>query len=243
MSLKERLSEKLSPAFKLSLKRLYVGAVETAVRVGARVAPLARRVRRSAESHGLDWERAWDAPGGRRAPGAEPTGAADFLFLLDALEGRLPAPDPSRGVRASVVVYAFNKVEETFRCLGSLLPALDFSDAEIVVVDDASTDETGRVLARFGRYVRVLTNERRLGRAREAPRLPQTGRGRLAGLARKSARHGRRRRARRRGRLAARRAGRADSGGRRNRLEVGRGLPLRPGPVAGRPPLQLRARG
>jgi O-antigen biosynthesis protein len=163
MSLKERLRGKLSPALKLSLKRFYVGAVETVVRAGARVAPLARRVRRSAESHGLDWNRLWDAPEGQRAPRAETSSAADFLLLLDTLEGRLPAPDPAREVRASVVVYAFNKVEETFQCLRSLLTAVDFSDTEVVVVDDASTDETARVLARFGGYARVLTNEQHLG--------------------------------------------------------------------------------
>ena len=160
---KEKLRGGLSPALKLSLKRLFVGSVAAALRAGAGVWNLARRVRLSAEAHGLDWHRAWDVPARPGPPLAEPWGAADFLFLLDALDGRGPRPDPARAVRASVIIPVFNRVEYTFQCLRSLLRVLDFSETEVVVVDNASTDETARVLARFEGFVRVVTNERDLG--------------------------------------------------------------------------------
>ena len=157
--LKETLRARLSPAHKLTLKRLFVGAVGAVVRAAARVANFAARVRLSAETHGLDWHRAWDVPA-RPQPAPPPSwGASDFLFLTETLAGRAPRPDPDRPVRTSVVIPVFNKVEYTFQCLRSLLREVDFADTEVIVVDNASTDETARVLAHFEGFVRVLRND------------------------------------------------------------------------------------
>jgi O-antigen biosynthesis protein len=177
--LKERLRGGLSPAAKLALKRLFVGTVGGAVGAGARVYNLARRVRLSAETHGLDWHRAWDVPAPPRPRQVEPWGAADLLFMLDALSGRLAKPDPAREVRASVIIPVFNKVEYTFQCLRSLLREVDFSDAEVVVVDNASTDETARVLAHFEGFVRVVRNDRNLGFVEACNRGAAAARGRF----------------------------------------------------------------
>lgn len=157
--LKERLRAGLSPAAKLTLKRLFVGAVGGVVRAAAAVYNLAARVRLSAETHGLDWNRAWDVPARPRPQQIAPWGAADFLFLTETLAARAPRPDPDRPVRTSVVIPVFNKVEYTFQCLRSLMREVDFSDTEVVVVDNASTDETARVLAHFEGFVRVVRNE------------------------------------------------------------------------------------
>jgi len=176
---RERLGGSISPALKLSLKRLFVGTVAAAVGAGARLVRLARRVRQSAEAHGLDWQRAWDVDAPRPAPHAEPLGAADLLLLLDAATGRGPRPDPARAVRASVVLPVSGEAERAFRCLRSLLREVDFSNVEVVVVDDGSTDETARVLAHFEGLVRVVRNERRLGLAESRNRGAQAARGSL----------------------------------------------------------------
>jgi glycosyltransferase involved in cell wall biosynthesis len=159
------LRSRLSPELKLTLKRLFVGTVGAVVEVAARAVNFAARVRESAERHGLDWRRAWDVPPARRAAPPAPLAASDFLFLTETLAGRAPRPDPDRAVNVSVVINVFDEVEATFQCLRSLLREVDFSDAEVIVVDDASTYETARVLAHFEGFVRVLTNETREGAA------------------------------------------------------------------------------
>lgn len=158
-TLRERLRARVSPARKLALRRLYVGAVRALVRAAARVTRLAARVRLSAEAHGLDWHRAWDVTARPRTARLPRWGASDFLFLTETLTGRTPRPDPAREVRASVIIPVFNEVEHTFECLRSLLREVDFADAEVVVVNNASTDETARVLAHFEGFVRVVENE------------------------------------------------------------------------------------
>ena len=176
---REKLGGALPPALKLSLKRLFVGSVAAALGAGARVVRLARRVRHAAEAHGLDWHRAWDVGAPPAAPRPEPLGAADFLLLLDVATGRGPRPDPARAVRASIVIPVSERIEDTFRCLRSLLREVDFSDAEVIAVDDASADETARVLAHFEGFVRVIRNERGLGPAGSRNRGAEAARGRF----------------------------------------------------------------
>jgi GT2 family glycosyltransferase len=62
----------------------------------------------------------------------------------------------------SVVVPVHNRAELTARCLDSLLAAPDQAIAEIVVVDDASTDSTSTVLAERP-DVHVVRHERNTG--------------------------------------------------------------------------------
>lgn len=67
--------------------------------------------------------------------------------------------------RASVVVPVHGNAALTRRCLELVLSDLP-SDCEVVVVDDASTDETPGVLASFGERIRVLTMAENAGFAR-----------------------------------------------------------------------------
>ena len=159
-SLKERFGDSLSLSFKLRLKRVFVGAVAAALRlgVGARGSGFAGRVVALAVTHGLDFERA------RRdvyppAPLAGPPGATDFLSLLSAVSDRKPSgPLADRDVRASIIIPVFNKAEFTFQCLNSLVREVDFGETEIIVVNNASTDETAQMPSHLGDFVRVIDN-------------------------------------------------------------------------------------
>jgi GT2 family glycosyltransferase len=163
--LKHLLTERLSLARKLRLKRAVFAPVGWAVGLAARVYNFAGRVARSAEANGFDLRRAFDVRPPHGAPYALPWGASDFLLLARAAAGGEPGEvlDPERPVRASVIIPVFNKAELTFQCLRSLVREVDFRDAEVVVVNNASTDETRELLARFRGLVRVIANAENLG--------------------------------------------------------------------------------
>ncbi|MDT7778283.1 MAG: hypothetical protein QOC99_795 [Acidobacteriota bacterium] len=169
--MKERLSQKLPLSLKLRLKRMLFAPVGWTLRLAARAYNFAERVGRSAEANGFDLHRAWDVKTRPRAPQLQPWGATDFLFLARAASGRSlegpntdrEEPKPDRPFNTSVIIPVFNKVEFTFQCLRSLLREVDFRSTEVIVIDNASTDETREVLSHFGRYVRVVENDTNLG--------------------------------------------------------------------------------
>jgi GT2 family glycosyltransferase len=164
---KERLREKLPLRFKLRLKRLVFGTLGAALRLGARIYNFAERIAESATANGLDLRQAWDVKMRPRAPHAEAWGAADFLFLARAASGqsraRRAGEADERAIKTSIIIPVFNKVEFTFQCLRSLLRELDFDDTEVIVVNNASTDETREVLSHFAGLVRVIDNETNRG--------------------------------------------------------------------------------
>ena len=162
---KDTLRERLPLALKLSLKRLFVGTVAAGLRSAARAVNLFDRVLLSATTHGLDFHRAWDVKARPKAPHVQPWGAADFLFIMDAIAGRradaVPAPD--RPVRTSIVLLAYNKIEYTFQCLRSVFREVDLAETEIIVVDNGSRDETARMLSYLEGFIRVITVEQNAG--------------------------------------------------------------------------------
>ena len=161
--LKHTLREKLPLWLKLRLKRLVFGTLGAALRLGARAYNFAERLGESAAANGLDLRQAWDVKMRPRAPHVEPWGATDFLFLARAAAGRTgerrTGGDDGRTINTSVVIPVFNKVEFTFQCLRSLLREVNSDDTEVIVVNNASTDETREVLSHFGGLVRVIENE------------------------------------------------------------------------------------
>ncbi len=68
-----------------------------------------------------------------------------------------------RTIRASIIIRVSDGVESTFQTLRPLLAEIDSGENEIIVVDDASTDETARLLSHFGAGLRVVRNEISLG--------------------------------------------------------------------------------
>src|SRR5262245_14313695 len=69
---------------------------------------------------------------------------------------------PTPSMRISIIVPAYNNPQELRECLSALL-ASAYTDSEIIVVDDASTDDTPAVATRMG--VRVFRLERNSGPA------------------------------------------------------------------------------
>lgn len=160
-SLKERLKQRAPLALKLWAKRALVGTVGACVRVTARVVGFAERALHLAVKHGLDLDRAWPTRV-HAVPSAalkdEALGAHDFLFLIAAARAQRPAQPLT-----SIIIPVFNKVEYTFQCLRSLLREVDLSANEIIVVNNASTDETPQLLAHFNALITVVNNEENRG--------------------------------------------------------------------------------
>jgi GT2 family glycosyltransferase len=66
-------------------------------------------------------------------------------------------------VNYSIIIPVFNKAAFTKRCLDTLRATLTGAgDGEVIVVDNASTDETPQLLANYP-WIRVIRNERNLG--------------------------------------------------------------------------------
>lgn len=64
----------------------------------------------------------------------------------------------------SVVVLTFNSAEHILACLDSLSQACEqVPGAEVIVVDNASSDETCSLVRRYGRRVRLVINRDNLG--------------------------------------------------------------------------------
>ncbi|HZT57203.1 MAG TPA: glycosyltransferase [Pyrinomonadaceae bacterium] len=179
--MKKPLSEKLALSTKLRLKRAGFAPLAWALRLGARAYNFAARVAESAEANGLDLRRAWDVPATPRAPSVAPFSASDFLFLAragartrgapvdgpranDRGETAVETPQAtSSSVKTSIVIPVFNKAEFTFQCLRSLIREVDFDDTEVIVVNNASTDETREMLSHFDGFVRVIDNDTNRG--------------------------------------------------------------------------------
>ncbi|HZI67651.1 MAG TPA: glycosyltransferase, partial [Thermoanaerobaculia bacterium] len=63
---------------------------------------------------------------------------------------------------ATLVVLAWNRWDLTRRCLDSLRQT-DLSGADVIVVDNGSTDETPQALVPYTSWLRVIRNSRNLG--------------------------------------------------------------------------------
>ena len=77
--------------------------------------------------------------------------------LVERLQRLSTTANDSRPIDASIVIPAFNSVEFTIACALSLFEHASNSRFEIIIADDASTDETAAVFTRIGGLVRCLT--------------------------------------------------------------------------------------
>ena len=64
---------------------------------------------------------------------------------------------------ASIVIPVFNNAELTRACLERVIETTEGLSVQIVVVDNASTDETSEMLASFGDAVEVISNDENVG--------------------------------------------------------------------------------
>jgi len=77
--------------------------------------------------------------------------------------------------RASILIPTYNAAELTLRCLESIHRTVDLDAVEVVVCDDASSDDTDAVLDALD-WARVLHNPRNLGFAATCNRLAAAAR-------------------------------------------------------------------
>lgn len=121
------------------------------------------RVLRYTRRHGFDLQRELPPPIAGLSNALEssavlnPFGVSDFLLLTTR---EIAAPET---IESSIVIPVFNKAEFTFQCLRSLFREVDLTRNEIIVVDNASSDETAQMLAQMGNRVRVIRNAENLG--------------------------------------------------------------------------------
>jgi glycosyltransferase involved in cell wall biosynthesis len=81
----------------------------------------------------------------------------------------------ARDPRVSIVIAVYNGAPTIERALASVF-AQTYTDYEVIVVNDGSTDDTAAVLARFGDRIRVITQSNRgLSAARTAGVRASTG--------------------------------------------------------------------
>jgi GT2 family glycosyltransferase len=169
---KEYLKKNLSLSARLFWKRVFVRTVFWSVRAAGIIYGFGRRVVEAAAERGLNVGEAWNVVPRPPRDSSEPPpfGVGDFLFLTGKLAGaRRDAAEVDRASReertprASIIIPVFNKAEFTFQCLRSLARELDADDAEIIIVNNASTDETAELLARFGETLRVVSNNENRG--------------------------------------------------------------------------------
>ncbi|WP_447977038.1 glycosyltransferase [Candidatus Nitrospira bockiana] len=87
------------------------------------------------------------------------------LGVREAGEGLAAASHSGRAARGtvSIIVPVFNKVDLTRQCLTHLAAATTGVEYEVIVVDNASTDDTRDFLETLGGDVRVLHNEENRG--------------------------------------------------------------------------------
>jgi GT2 family glycosyltransferase len=167
--MKKWLQENLPLPAKLLFKQLLVTTVGACVKLVALAYNSGARLLALAARHGLDIDETWNVTRRPQTPAASlqaaQFGARDFLFLTDALSGARTRGDASERPtpRTSIIIPVSGKVESTFQCLRSLLREIDFDDTEVIVVDNASTDETARLLAHFRGFVGVIRNEENRG--------------------------------------------------------------------------------
>ncbi|MBN8923476.1 MAG: hypothetical protein BGP10_05695 [Rhodanobacter sp. 68-29] len=87
----------------------------------------------------------------------------DTALFLDAVSASIPASIPCAAApEVSVVIPVHGKLEWTLTCLRSIVRHPARTSFEVIVVDDASQDETFSVLSTVS-GLRVLRNERNLG--------------------------------------------------------------------------------
>jgi GT2 family glycosyltransferase len=89
--------------------------------------------------------------------------ATDLVAAGRLLYQTTPRLDRAAEVKASIIIPVFNKAAFTLQCIQSLLQEVDLTETEIIVIDNASTDETREILSTLGGLVRIVQNEENQG--------------------------------------------------------------------------------
>jgi len=91
--------------------------------------------------------------------------------------GKLKFPACSENPLVSIIIPVHNQFEHTFACLRSVLDGIGGTDCEIIVADDASSDETRRI-ENHVENIKVIRNEENIGFLKTCNRASEFARGR-----------------------------------------------------------------
>src|SRR5437016_5097240 len=160
--LRTKLQEKLSLSTKLYLKILIADSAKFARAVISVPANFLRRVAGAAAARGIPVPQTWQGKVHRIDPPS--LSGADLIYAARKIAAAASARRrPAASIKTSIIIPVFNKAAFTWQCLRSLMNEIDFSETEIIVVDNASTDETAELLAAMGDVIRVVTNQENKG--------------------------------------------------------------------------------
>ncbi len=138
---KTKLQEKLPLSTKLFLKRVFI-AVSRPIRLVSKRTP----------------DLAFD-----RSPAKNGWTSPDFIEWIQVISRSKDRSQGSERIRTSIVIPVFNNIDFTFQCLRSVLKEIDLNETDIIVVNNASTDQTVEVLSQFGDVLRVINNDENKG--------------------------------------------------------------------------------
>lgn len=161
--LKKTIKDNLPFPVKRELRKLIVLFFQIFFGISGGVFRFFAKLLKYSRRHGFNLERELPAPLANLVKGFESTAALNPFTISDFLaltETEIVAPLKPE---SSIIIPVFNKAEFTFQCLRSLFREVDSTKNEIIIVDNASSDETARMLAQMGNRIRVIRNHENLG--------------------------------------------------------------------------------
>lgn len=118
---------------------------------------LLRVARKSGFNIGSEWHKEFQSPFQTYTP--QPFNLQDFFLLTESPENLQTSTNSEPPIiTSSIIIPVFNKAEYTFQCLRALMSEIDFNKHEIIIINNASTDETSRLLSLFSNKIRVINN-------------------------------------------------------------------------------------
>jgi len=151
--LKKFLQENLSVSSKLFLRGLIATSGKIVVRIVTPPRALASRAQQTVFNRFRTSSRS--DPSRARTAAQLP----DFDLALLVAEIQPARASVSAKIQTSIIIPVFNKAGFTLQCLRSVMQEIEPGENEIIVIDNASTDQTEAILAHFANAVRIIRNE------------------------------------------------------------------------------------
>ena len=153
------LSEKLSPATRLFIKRILASADEATANASKNAITLAKRAVNFSFRHVLRRGPVWQVPRLPELPAIDRWKERDARQLADEISLNLTKRLSDESLICSIIIPVFNKSDYTFQCLLSLAHEIDWTTTEVIIIDNGSTDRTKELLAFFDPSIRIIHNE------------------------------------------------------------------------------------
>lgn len=159
--LKKILQDNLSLSSKLFLKEQFSISKNVLSGVAGACASLAMRIANVGQRLGIDLPHTLTS---KWKYSLEPPTLAEGDPLVSARLMALKKPENAETkIHTSIIIPVFNKAAFTVQCLHSLMQNVDLTGVEIIIVNNASTDETQQILLNLADLVRVINNQENKG--------------------------------------------------------------------------------